>query len=482
MMTAPPEIAWGVLVRTPDTDARHPQFVALCAESVVLGRRPERYHGARADRVRLAHSRVSGVQCLLRVNENGVCLEQHARASNETKVNGHTIADARRLESGDTITLLQSRDVIKYDYFPAGDAGADRLVAALEARGRGAAGELAAVRQEAARLRAAAADDARRLGAAEDALEALRRRELDAVGRARRDERRRRAIVQDAVGPLERRLREADGLDALAAERDAANAAFDRERERAAGLAARLAGARAEGKCELHTLLALELAADGAPGGDDDVGGGFDGGDESMGDDGFGDDDGFGGGDDDVGDDGGGGGDDAGGGGGDRVALSPDEFGLDAFLEEASEERRWRLSQERRRLSQERSDAELAAELAARPPTPADGDRTRRDAELAAAWPPTPARTAPVDDDDDDGARSSSDDGARSSSADESEAPPSAAEAFAGLGDDGALRAFLAERLAAQGNAASAAAARRALVAVAPAGFADAYWTRPPAR
>ena len=42
MMTAPPEIAWGVLVRTPDTDARHPQFVALCAESVVLGRRPER--------------------------------------------------------------------------------------------------------------------------------------------------------------------------------------------------------------------------------------------------------------------------------------------------------------------------------------------------------------------------------------------------------------------------------------------------------
>ena len=64
MMTEAPEIAWGVLVRTPDTDARHPQFVALCAESVVLGRRPERYHGARADRVRLAHSRVSGVQCL----------------------------------------------------------------------------------------------------------------------------------------------------------------------------------------------------------------------------------------------------------------------------------------------------------------------------------------------------------------------------------------------------------------------------------
>ena len=42
MMTAPPEIAWGVLVRTPDTAARPPQGVALCAESVVLGRRPER--------------------------------------------------------------------------------------------------------------------------------------------------------------------------------------------------------------------------------------------------------------------------------------------------------------------------------------------------------------------------------------------------------------------------------------------------------
>ncbi|KAH8087568.1 hypothetical protein JL720_6878 [Aureococcus anophagefferens] len=378
MMTAAPEIAWGVLVRTPDTDARHPQFVALCAESVVLGRRPERYHGARADRVRLAHSRVSGVQCLLHVNLDGVRLEQHARASNETKVNGHTIADARRLESGDTITLLQSRDVIKYDYFPAGDAGEDRLVAALEARGRGAARELAAVREEAARLRAAAADDARRLGAAEDALEALRRRELDA------------------------------------------------------------------------------LAADGAPGGDDDdVGGGFDGGDESMGDDGFGG-DGFGGGDDDVGDDGGGGFDDAGGGGDDRVAPSPDEFGLDAFLKEADQERRF-----------------------ARAADAADGDRTRRDAELAAAWPPTPARTAPVDDDDDDGARSSSDDGA--SSADESEAPPSAAEAFAGLGDDGALRAF--SRSASRPRATPRPRRRRAARSW-PSRPRDsrAYWSRPPAR
>ncbi|KAH8047716.1 hypothetical protein JL721_12128 [Aureococcus anophagefferens] len=227
MMTAAPEIAWGVLVRTPDTDARHPQFVALCAESVVLGRRPERYHGARADRVRLAHSRVSGVQCLLHVNLDGVRLEQHARASNETKVNGHTIADARRLESGDTITLLQSRDVIKYDYFPAGDAGEDRL----EAGG--------------------------------------------------------------AVAPV--------------------------------------AGAR--------------------------------------------------------------------------------------------------------RLSQERSDA--AALRAAR--RRRRRRRRTRDAELAAAWPLTPARTAPVDDDDDDGARSSL---TTARAPPTKSAPPSAAEAFAGLGDDGALRAF----------------------------------------
>ncbi|KAK7240525.1 hypothetical protein SO694_00111093 [Aureococcus anophagefferens] len=430
MMTAAPEIAWGVLVRTPDTDARHPQFVALCAESVVLGRRPERYHGARADRVRLAHSRVSGVQCLLHVNLDGVRLEQHARASNETKVNGHTIADARRLESGDTITLLQSRDVIKYDYFPAGDAGEDRLVAALEARGarRREASPLSGKRQ---RLRAAAADDARRLGAAEDALEALRRRELDAVGRAPRARRGGGASSRGARRPLERRLREADGLDALAAERDAANAAFDRERERARARRA----ARRPGRGEMRTPHALGARTPGgrAPGGDDDdVGGGFDGGDESMGDDGFGD-DGFGGGDDD--------------------------FGLDAFLKEADQERRWRLSQERRRLSQERSDAELRpGSFAARRRRRPTATGRARDAELAAAWPPTPARTAPVDDDDDDGARSSSDDGRELRR--RVRRAPSAAEAFAGLGDDGALRAFLAE-LAAQGNAASAAARAR---------------------
>ena len=119
------------------------------------------------------------------------------------------------------------------------------------------------------------------------------------------------------------------------------------------------------------------------------------------------------------------------------------------------------LEEARKRASQSRRDGELAAALAAAPPTPpaADDDDGRED--LSA----------------DDGADFSDDGGSEEDVAVEDDPPPTAAEVFEyHANDDEKLRDFLGRRLATQGNRAAAASARRALLKVAPPGFADRYW------
>ena len=43
LMTAAPEIAWGLLVRAPETDAKFPEVLALCAPTTYVGRYPDRH-------------------------------------------------------------------------------------------------------------------------------------------------------------------------------------------------------------------------------------------------------------------------------------------------------------------------------------------------------------------------------------------------------------------------------------------------------
>ena len=459
-MTAAPEIAWGLLVRAPETDAKFPEVLALCAPTTYVGRYPDRHRpfDAGADLVVLWHERVSRVHCVLRATVDGVELEY--LGSNAMRINGDRLEthQRRQLVDRDRVAMLEptkKHGALEYDYEAAMEANRDRLCRGLEASGRAKAKELKQLRVE--------IGDARDAG---EKIERLRARELDALGRKRAAETKRRRVVETIDGLQERRRRSEEELqEVLDASRrrrlleeevrglEEGQRSSDRDASaslrEAKALREELARVRADGLLQLSLLVNVEKNRreedDGsshrdsslfAAGPDDEEGDGSSPlprsqpseAKESQ---------------------------------PRSTSLSPrsrppdeDDLSVDA------DATRQILEEARKRASQSRRDGELAAALAAAPPTPPAADDD--DGALISA---------------DGGADFSDDGGSEEDVAVEDEPPPTAADVFEHhANDDEKLRDFLGRRLAAQGNRAAAASARRALLKVAPPGFADRYW------
>ena len=438
-MTAAPEIAWGLLVRAPGTDAKFPEVLALCAPTTYVGRYPDRHRpfDAGADLVVLWHEHVSRVHCVLRATVDGVELEY--LGSNAMHINGDRLEthQRRQLVDRDRVAMLEAtkkHGALAYDYEAAMEANRDRLCRGLEARGRAKAKELEQLRVE--------IGDARDAG---EKIERLRARELDALGRRRAAETKRRRVVETIEGLQERRRRSEkelqEVLDASRRRRvleeevrglEEGQRSSDRDASaslrKAKALREELARVRADGLLQLSLLVNVEqnrreedsrssspLPRSQPPKSQPSEA------KESQ-----------------------------------LRSRPPDEDDLSVDADAT----RQILEEARKRASQSRRDGELAAALAAAPPTPPAADDD--DGAIISA---------------DDGANFSDDGGSEEDVAVEDDPPPTAADVFEyHANDDEKLRDFLGRRLAAQGNRTAAASARRALLKVAPPGFADRYW------